>query len=104
MAGNPAQPQGTIEFLEVTGGVTTHSNFLCDIDGPKPPKKYDNTFCLHVATPERTYNLRGFESKEILEKWMQTVQFAVRSYHVVKQAKRWLREINVEDLNSDDFF
>jgi len=86
--GNPAPPKGAIEFSEVIR-VTTHMDFLCELVETKP-KKVEKTYCLHVHTKNRIYNILGFETKELAEKWLQTLAFSVKSHHLKKEAKRYL--------------
>jgi len=101
--GFPAQPQGTVEFSDITD-IASHPDFLCPTE--KKPKNMDKTFCLHVVTGNRTYNLIGFETKELTAKWISVLWFALRCYNAKRSAKKLLRETSKSDLRGfgDDIY
>jgi len=57
----------------------------------------EKSYCLHVVTPTRTYNIIGYEYNT-MEKWKETLQFAIQCYKVKRQAKKWLRETSYSSL------
>jgi len=92
--GLPAQPQGAIEFSDISD-VITHGD-RCILE--KKPKALEKTLCLHIVTTQRTYNILGFETHNVMTKWTEILQFALRVYNVKKMAKKWLRETNPSTL------
>jgi len=87
--GIPAQAKGSIELSDITE-VKSHSNFLCPAE--KQPKSMDKTFCMHIVTISRTYNLLGFQSKEEIDLWLSEIKFALRGHNDKKAIKKWLRD------------
>jgi hypothetical protein len=101
--GNPAPPQGSIEFSEIVR-VSAHMDFICELIESRP-KKSEKTYCLHLHTKDRIYNMLGFESKELTEKWLSTITFAVRTHHLKKEAKKFLNtRTDLKDPVSEDVF
>jgi len=97
--GQPSVPQGSIEFYEVTD-VVAHSE--AQRASEKRPKALEKSHCLHVVTPDRTYNIIGFETQELARKWLETIQFAVKCYNVKRKTKKWLRETSYSSLRGPD--
>jgi len=91
VSGKPKEPQGVVEYNEVMT-ISTHTTFDCPELEAKKPKEVSNSYCLHFRTSDRTYNLVGFPSIEISQKWVRLLTFAVETYNVKRQAKLWLKE------------
>lgn len=90
LQGNPSNPQGRIDFDEITN-IETHSDSesSCPVERSKGKKR---THCLHFVTSNRTFHLLGFESKEMAQHWKQTIQRAVQSHLIQQKARKWIEE------------
>mmetsp|Transcript_13094 Transcript_13094/g.17978 ORF Transcript_13094/g.17978 Transcript_13094/m.17978 type:complete len:381 (+) Transcript_13094:148-1290(+) len=88
--GAQAKPKGIIELWEIRD-VSIHNTTACPTVPKKPPKTED-TYCLHIQTAQRLYNILGFSSKEQAEKWMNAINFAVKFQRILKTLKVVLKD------------
>eukprot|EP01119_Soliformovum_irregulare_P003952 TRINITY_DN14981_c0_g1_i1.p1 TRINITY_DN14981_c0_g1~~TRINITY_DN14981_c0_g1_i1.p1 ORF type:complete len:374 (-),score=82.45 TRINITY_DN14981_c0_g1_i1:55-1176(-) len=88
--GNPAKPQGTIPFSEVTKIYRCKSALCQEIKHEDRPKK--GTQCLHIKNQDRTYHLVGFQDTESVNKWIDGLTYIWTAYAVRRDAKKYLRE------------
>jgi len=100
VAGVPKEPQGFVDYADIVS-VSTHDGFVCEELSGKRPKGTEATYCLHVVTLDRTYNLIGFASKDETEKWVSKLRFAVKCHNVKKRGKSYLKQ-NKSRFGKDD--
>jgi len=89
--GKHAQPQGTISFLDITV-VKKCGALICQhVSSEDRPKK--GSLCLHIETNlNRMYNIVGFEDSASVDQWKLTLESALKSYQLQKEARQWLKD------------
>ena len=94
--GKPGKAIATILFAEINAIVCHEDENKCNTIVPKnKPSKLKGSFCIHLLTRDRIYNLLSIPKKTTLEEfleWQEVLTSTLRSYKLKKDAKKLLKK------------